>query len=103
MDQVPFGESRIVGIDERGIRVGEDHQRATLTDAEVELIRELRNPSDGAEPLSFGEIARKFEISKGTVFDIVNYRRRASTPMGYKRVRLSIVAPRTKLAIVRGL
>lgn len=100
--ELPYDQSKIVGVDERGIRVGEDHQRATLTDAEVELIRELRSPSDGAEPLSFGEIARKFEISKGTVFDIVNFRSRASTPMSYKRVRLSITTPRTQLAIARG-
>lgn len=32
-----------IGINERGLRVGEDHQNAKLTDAEVEMIRELHS------------------------------------------------------------
>lgn len=81
-----FRDTRLVGIDDRGIRVGEDHQRATLTNAEVDLIHELRNPTDGAQPLSFGEIARKFEISKGTVYDIISGRKRISYATRWKRI-----------------
>lgn len=32
---------RIVGVNERGLRVGQDHQRARLSDAAVETIRRL--------------------------------------------------------------
>ena len=92
----------MVAVNERGDRVGEDHPRAKLTDAEVDLIRELREPLDeGATPLSYGEIATKFEISKGTVFDIVNCRRRAVVPSGFKRVRIK--APNCSLEMRKGV
>lgn len=70
---------RYVPVDERGRRIGEGHPRAHLTDGEVELIRQLAEGDEDNPRMSYGEIARKFEISKGTVWDIVNYRRRAST------------------------
>jgi hypothetical protein len=98
---IPYGESRMVGVNDKNYRVGEDHQCAKLSDAEVDLIHELRNPTDGAKPLSFGEIARKFEVSKGTVYDIINFRRRATAAVGYRRVKLSVKAPHSRL-IERG-
>lgn len=90
----------MIGVNARGVRVGEDHQRAKLTNAEVDLIFELREPTDGAQPLSFGEIARKFEISKGTVRDIICGRRRSQYPVAFKRVQ--IVAPGCTLTIEKG-
>ena len=81
-----YRDTRLVAINEAGLRIGEDHPRAHLSNAEIDLIHELRNPTDGAEPLSFGAIARKFEISKGTVFDIVNGRRRAQYASGFRRI-----------------
>ena len=78
----------IVGVDENGNRVGEDHPRAKLTDHEVELIRELyetRAEWGG----SARKIAEKFEVSKSTVVMIANYQRRATTPVGWRTVRLS--------------
>lgn len=86
MNAIPYRGSRMVGVNEQGCRVGEDHPRATLTNAEVDLIHELRNPTDGAQALSYGEIARKFEISKGTVFDIVRGRRRVAYATAWRRV-----------------
>jgi len=81
--------SRIVGIDERGNRVGEDHPRAKLSDHEVELMRELHEGG-----MSCAEIGRKFEVAKSTVSLIVNYKRRATSPMGFRRVKLSPGAAR---------
>jgi hypothetical protein len=73
---------RLIGVNERGLRVGQDHQRAKLTDAAVEMIRCLRE--DG---LSYGVIAEKFEISKTLVIYICSYRRRAQSAVRFTRAR----------------
>lgn len=52
-------------------RVGEDHPRADLTSHEVDLVRELH---DGG--MGYRAIARKFEVSKACVRDIIKGRRR---------------------------
>lgn len=78
-------ENRTVGINERGYRVGEDHQRAVLTDAEVALVRELRE-LDG---WTYELLAEKFGVSKSAIADICTYRRRAQLPAGWKEVRVS--------------
>lgn len=70
---------RIVGVNERGLRVGQDHQRAKLTDAAVEMIRRLHE-----EGLSYQVIAIKFDIAKSTVQDICTYRRRAQTAVAWR-------------------
>ncbi|WP_429474741.1 helix-turn-helix domain-containing protein [Paraburkholderia atlantica] len=62
----------MIGVNEKGLRVGQDHQRAKLSDAAVELIRKLHE-----EGMSYRVIAEKFEIAKSTVQDICTYRRRA--------------------------
>lgn len=73
--EVPFGEP-----DEQGIRhlIGEAHPRARLTDAQVELIRELYDAGqEGTGPkIGYRALAKQFNTSKRTVRDIVNYRRR---------------------------
>jgi hypothetical protein len=90
MIEIKVRETKLVGVNERGNRVGEDHQSAKLSDEEVELIRELANPSDGAAPMAQRLIAEKFEISRGTVSDIVTFRRRASYPVGFRRVKITV-------------
>ena len=78
-------EKRMVAINERGYRVGEDHQAAVLTDAEVELVRQLRE-TDG---WTYDALAVKFCVGKSTIQDICTYRRRAQRPAGWKEVRVS--------------
>lgn len=70
---------RIVGVNDRGLRVGQDHQRAKLTDAAVEMIRRLHE-----EGMSYRVIASKFEIAKSTVQDICTYRRRAQAVVAWR-------------------
>lgn len=53
---------RLIAINERGIRIGEDHQGAKLTNAEVERLLELRD-----EGLTYQQLAEIFEISKSGV------------------------------------
>lgn len=70
---------RMIGVNEAGLRVGQYHQRAKLSDAAVELIRRLHE--DG---VSYRVIAEKFDIAKSTVQDICNYRRRAQPPVKWR-------------------
>ena len=55
---------KVVGVNERGLRVGEDHQHARLTDAECELIRQLHE-----QGMSYKKLADKFGVGKSTIAD----------------------------------
>lgn len=70
---------RVIRINASGLRVGEDHQNAKLTDQEVDRMRELHE-----QGVTVTELARMFEVSKGTACDIVSYRRRAQTVVGVR-------------------
>jgi hypothetical protein len=72
---------RLVGIDENGLRVGEDHQRATLTDGDVELMRELH-----AEGIGYTRLAKMFDVTRCHVRDIVKFRKRATAPVAWRKV-----------------
>lgn len=74
-----------VGVNERGIRVGEDHQNAKLTDAEVDLLLELREEHG----LSYNELAEKFGLSKSGVRKICKGQTRSQRPERYKTVHVS--------------
>ncbi len=58
----------------KGYRVGECHQRAKLTDAEVARMRRMYRPGVVGMPT----LAREFHCGLSTVRDIVTYRTRAS-------------------------
>lgn len=58
-------------VNERGLRVGQSHPNAVLTDHDVDLLLELR-----AEGFSYGWLARKFEIHRQTVAKICQGLRR---------------------------
>ena len=66
----------LIGVNEKGYRIGADHQRAKFSDEDVELIRELR-----AAGLSYGMIREKFDEglrpSKTQIVRIVKYESRA--------------------------
>lgn len=68
-------------VNERGYRIGEDHHRAKITNHEVDLILALNSAGFG-----YKRIAQKFDISFGTVRDIIKGRRRAQTVAGWKVV-----------------
>jgi DNA invertase Pin-like site-specific DNA recombinase len=56
---------RTIGVNERGLRVGEDHQRAVLTNFDVDLMRMMR-----ADGVAYSHLARIFECSKSQVVKI---------------------------------
>lgn len=72
---------KTVAVNERGLRIGEDHPRAELTDAEVERIRELHE-----EGMSYRQLAEKFEQSKGAIAKICRYERRGQSVANFKAV-----------------
>lgn len=72
---------QLVAVNERGIRIGEDHQRAKLSNASVELVRQLREGG-----MSYGMLAQKFEVGKATVYDICTFRRRAQVPSRWRSI-----------------
>lgn len=72
---------KTVAVNERGLRIGEDHPRAELTDAEVETIRELHE-----EGVSYRQLAEKFEQSKGAIAKICRYERRGQFVANFKAV-----------------
>lgn len=59
-----------------GHRVGEDHQRARLTDAQVREMRCLHTRSRA--PLGYRALAKRYDCGMSTARDICKYRTRAS-------------------------
>ena len=74
---------KIAAINQAGLRIGQDHPNAKLTDAEVELMRQLAE-----EGMSYSVLAEKFECSKWTVGRICRYERRAQTVTAWKEVHM---------------
>lgn len=74
-------KTRIVGVNDRGLRVGDSHHNARLTDGEVDLLLALRD-----EGWSYRQLAEKFDISKSSAHKICQGHRRCQTPVRYKEV-----------------
>lgn len=79
---------RIVAVNDRGSRIGQDHHRATLTDHEVELMRRLHEEFEVGHPQHVGyrRLATMFDCTKTAARKICNYLIRAQTTAGFKRV-----------------
>ena len=73
---------KFIGVNERGLRVGQDHQRAKLTDRDVELIRALHD-----EGMQYVMIAEKFEVSHHTVARICRHERRNTPVARWKPIK----------------
>lgn len=74
---------RLWAVNDRGLRVGEDHQRSKLTDADVELMRRMHEN----EKIGYGRLAVMFEVNKSTVRRICKYEIRCQTPDTWKETR----------------
>ena len=70
-----------MGVNDRGLLIGEDHPKAVLTDAEVVLLLELRGEGYG-----YDWLAAKFEVSKSCVQKICTGKTRATVPVSYRRI-----------------
>ena len=73
----------IIPVNASGSRVGEAHQRAILSDDDVEDIRSAWE----TEMFTLSQIAKRYGVSKTIVHDIVTFRRRATAPDRFKTLR----------------
>lgn len=80
----------LVWVNERGLRVGEDHQRAKLTDQQVEEIRDMRE-QEGLLPRAIMKRLKRLEVevSMSTIKKICLYQRRTSVGVEVRRVAAS--------------
>ena len=65
-----MSRQRVVGRPHRN--AGQLHHKARLSDREVELLRHMRE----VDGWSYGQLSKKFEISKDCVVRICQYRTR---------------------------
>lgn len=63
---------KLVALNEKNRRIGQEHPRAKLTDAEVELVFELLESG-----LSLAAVARKMDVTKSCIGHIASGRRRS--------------------------
>ena len=68
----------LVAVNDQGRRIGEGHPLARLSDAEVDLIHELREAG-----MSYGELATRFGVSKSCIAHILTGRRRGEVPAAW--------------------
>lgn len=68
------GKKRMLAVNGRGYRIGDDHVRSILTNHEVDLVVELRE--DG---MSIGKIATVMEVSKSCIQHILSGRNRCQS------------------------
>lgn len=72
---------KLVSLNDSGRRIGQEHPRAKLLDAEVEQVLELLEAG-----LSYSEVARKMDVSKSCIAHIATGRRRGQTVVRVVRV-----------------
>ena len=82
LDQVVPTTSRkvFIAVDENGLRIGETHPNAKLTDAQVDDMREKRESLGW----TYDQLAEHFDVPYITVQKICTYQRRASTIARWK-------------------
>lgn len=79
-----MSESKMIAVNERGKLIGEGHQFAKLSDEQVERIRDLHEYHD----LTYDQLASMYSVSKSCIAGICQYRRRAQTPFGWKKLNV---------------
>lgn len=70
--------SRMIAVNEKGRRIGQDHHQAKSTDNDIELIFQLRELG-----LSLRQIGDKLNLSHTQVHNILSGKHRAQIPDHY--------------------
>jgi hypothetical protein len=81
--------TRFVALNETGTqRIGEDHPRAKLSDAQVEAMRDdyEAHPPGHPQHVGYRALAKKYGCSKRTARDICNYTKRNQWAARWKRI-----------------
>lgn len=76
--------TKMIAINEQGKRIGQGHQFAKLTDEQVDRIRDLHEEHN----LSYSQLAAMYQVGKSVIAGICQYRRRAQTPFGWKKLKV---------------
>lgn len=71
---------RIIAFGDTGRRIGEGHQNAKLSDADVDLAFELREAG-----LSLREIGEKFGVQKAAIWKMIHGYTRGEAPSEWRR------------------
>lgn len=79
-----MGKRVDIAVGEKGVPIGENHPGAKLSDAEVDHMRELHE--EGL--VGYRTLAKFFRTTRDTVRQICTFRRRATTPVGWRSVRV---------------
>lgn len=77
-----MADQKLIAVNEQGKRIGESHHHAKLTNEEVERIRDLHE----YHSLTYTQLASMYCVSKSMIAGICQYRRRAQTPFGWKKL-----------------
>lgn len=78
---VPTGSRKVfIAVDENGLRIGQTHPNAKLTDAEVDQIRDLHELANW----DYTKLAQAYAVPYITIQKICTYQRRASTIARWK-------------------
>lgn len=75
---------RYVATNERGLRIGQDHPNAKLTDLEVDALLRDRGPEE-APLMSYTQLAKKYGISKSGARYIISGDRRGQAKRYVKK------------------
>jgi antitoxin component HigA of HigAB toxin-antitoxin module len=82
-----MSKTKLIAVNQSGKRIGEDHQHASLSNEQVERIRDLHEGHN----LTYTQLSVMFGVSKSAIAGICQYRRRAQTPFGWKRLEVEDV------------
>lgn len=76
-----LGMAKLIGVNDKGLRVGEDHQRAKLTDQDVERMRQLHE----VDGIGYRRLCKMFEVSHTAVRRICNYEMRNQAAVKFRK------------------
>ena len=74
-----------IQLNDRGARIGESHPKAHFTDEQITRIRDLREDYE----LTYDQLAYLFQCHRSTIASICQYRTRAQTPFGWKKLEVN--------------
>lgn len=84
---------RYVATNDRGMRIGQYHPNAKLTDQEVEQIRDLHEFAGWG----YRKIAQAYGVEKACVAKICRYEQRVETFNNWKRIEVLVTAADLKI------
>jgi hypothetical protein len=81
---------KLVPVNERGLRIGEDHQHAKLTNREIDMLLELREQLDaqGKHLWGYKRLAKKFDISPSHARYVCKGHSRCQSAHAFKKITL---------------